>query len=132
MYNTVIQQILTLCYAHKSSYQLSPYSAIVIILSLFPWLIILLFKYMRIVTVVYYVWRDSRSYFNCLFQFSCFPKFGAFFRFIYLFSNFYTQYRAWTHNPEVKSCMLFQLSQPGTLTPNFNNKTIGYDNKIKQ
>ena len=35
-----------------------------------------------------------------------------FFKFIYL-SNLYTQHGAQTHNLEIKSCMLFQLTQPG-------------------
>ena len=35
---------------------------------------------------------------------------------IYLFiDNLYTQHRAPSHNPKIKSHMLFQQSQPGTL-----------------
>ena len=30
-----------------------------------------------------------------------------------LLSNLYTQCEAWTHNPEIKSCSLHWLSQPG-------------------
>ena len=37
-----------------------------------------------------------------------------FFFFLKSLSNFHTQYRAWTHNPEIKSHMLRQLSQPGS------------------
>jgi len=37
-----------------------------------------------------------------------------FFLSFYLLSNLYTQHGAQTHNPKVKSHMLFWLSQPGT------------------
>ena len=30
-------------------------------------------------------------------------------------SNLYTHHWAWTHDPQIKSCMLFQQSQPGDL-----------------
>lgn len=36
-------------------------------------------------------------------------------KFIYSFSNLYTQRGSWTHDPEIKSHILFQLSQVGTL-----------------
>ena len=32
---------------------------------------------------------------------------------ILFLSNLYAQRRAWTHNPKIKSCMLYWLSQPG-------------------
>ena len=41
------------------------------------------------------------------------------FSFSSFFSNLYTQCGALTHDPEIKSSMLFQLSQPGALAPNF-------------
>ena len=31
-------------------------------------------------------------------------------------SKFYVQHGAQTHDPEIKSCMLYQLSQPGAPT----------------
>ena len=33
---------------------------------------------------------------------------------ILFLSNLYTQYRAQTHNPEIESCTLHQLIEPGT------------------
>ena len=36
-----------------------------------------------------------------------------FLQLFYFSSNFYTQHGAWTHNPEIKGYMLYQLSQPG-------------------
>ena len=33
---------------------------------------------------------------------------------ILFLSNLYTQRGAWTHDPKIKSCMLYQLSQPDT------------------
>ena len=43
---------------------------------------------------------------------------------IFFLSNFYTQRGAWTHDPEIKSWMLFWLSQPGTSSPGISNKII--------
>lgn len=45
----------------------------------------------------------------------------------FFFSNLYTQREAWTHDPEIKGRMFFQLRQPGA--PNFCtfNKT---DNEV--
>ena len=37
------------------------------------------------------------------------------FYFIYVLHRLHAQCRVWTHNPEIKSCMLYQLSQPGAL-----------------
>ena len=34
---------------------------------------------------------------------------------ILLLSTLYTQYEAGIHNPEIKSCMFYRLSQPGAL-----------------
>ena len=33
--------------------------------------------------------------------------------FVCLFCELYTQHWAWTHEPEIKSCMFYRLSQPG-------------------
>lgn len=51
---------------------------------------------------------------------NCFPKkllfyiFKTFFLSCIYLSNFYTPCGARTHVPEIKSCVLFQLSQPST------------------
>lgn len=42
--------------------------------------------------------------------------------FIIFFSNLYTQRGAWTYDTEIKSRMLFWLSQPGA--PTMNNFTL--------
>ena len=34
--------------------------------------------------------------------------------YLFIFSNLYTQCRAGTHDPGIKSCMLYGLSQSGT------------------
>jgi len=51
---------------------------------------------------------------------AAYPTQYLFFPF-HFFSNFYTQRGAQTHDPEMKSRMLFQLSQSGT--PPLTNKT---------